>query len=153
MSIGKHERPNNGATDIWLTPIEIVNALGKFDLDPCGELNHPTADKIYTDNGLNQEWYGRVWLNPPYSEVDKWLYKLSEHGNGIALVFARMETKWAQAIIPKASSVFFPKGRIWFLTKEKQRKGNAGAPSMYLSFGEIPDWHKIGEGLIWIINH
>jgi len=153
MSIGKHERPNKGATDIWLTPLEIVNALGEFDLDPCGESFHKTANTIYTSNGLETEWFGRVWCNPPYSEVELWLEKLSNHNNGIALVFARMETKWAQRIIPKASSVFFPKGRIWFLTKELEKKGNAGAPSMFLSFGKIPEWNKIGDGLIWKINN
>jgi hypothetical protein len=62
-----------------------------------------------------------------------------------------MDVKWAQKIIPKATSVFFPKGRLFFLTRELKRKGNAGAPSMFLSFGEIPDWRKMGEGLIWKI--
>jgi len=46
MSIGKHERPNKGATDIWLTPLEIIDALGPFDLDPCGEQFHKTAKTI-----------------------------------------------------------------------------------------------------------
>lgn len=34
MSIGKHERPNKGATDVWLTPLEIIRQFGTFDLDP-----------------------------------------------------------------------------------------------------------------------
>lgn len=33
--IGSHTLPNNGESDIWLTPPEIVGALGHFDLDPC----------------------------------------------------------------------------------------------------------------------
>lgn len=152
MSIGKHERPNKGETDIWLTPLSIIEKLGKFDLDPCGESFHKTANIIYTKNGLEQPWFGRVWLNPPYSEVEQWLKKLVSHGNGIALVFARMDVKWVHNIIPCASSVFFPKGRMWFLTKELKKKGNAGAPSMFLSFGEIPDWKLLGEGLIWNMN-
>ena len=149
MSIGKHEKPNQGATDIWLTPLNIINTLGPFDLDPCGESHHPTANTIYTQGGLEREWFGRVWLNPPYSAVETWLNKLIEHGNGIALVFARLDTKWAQAIIPHTSSVFFPKGRLCFLTKELTTKGNAGAPSMFLSFGPIPNWKRLGSGLIW----
>ena len=33
-------------------------------------------------------------MNPPYgSETPKWLKKLSEHGNGIALIYARTETR------------------------------------------------------------
>lgn len=147
--IGGHERPNKGETDVWLTPLHIINALGAFDLDPCGESFHKTAKNIYTENGLEKEWLGRVWLNPPYSQVEKWLTRLAQHGSGIALVFARLDVKWAHKIIPMADSVFFPKGRLHFLTKTLQKKGNAGAPSMFLSFGEIPNWHNLGEGLIW----
>lgn len=152
MSIGKHEKPNKGETDIWLTPLDLIKPLGSFDLDPCGEAFHKTAKTIYTTSGLDKEWFGRVWLNPPYSEVEKWLDRLVAHGTGIALVFARMDVKWAQKIIPQATSVFFPKGRLYFLTKELKRKGNAGAPSMFLSFGEVPEWTKIGEGLVWKIK-
>jgi hypothetical protein len=148
MSISSHEKPNKGATDIWLTPLEIINKLGHFDLDPCGESFHKTANTIYTENGLEKKWFGRVWLNPPYSEVEKWLNRLCEHGNGIALVFARVDTKWAQKIMPKADSVFFPNRRLYFLTKELERKGNAGAPSMFLSFGEIPEWKNVMKGIV-----
>ena len=152
MSIGKHEKPNKGETDIWLTPLDLIRPLGVFDLDPCGESFHKTAKTIYTEGGLSKDWFGRVWLNPPYSEVEKWLDRLVEHGSGIALVFARMDVKWAHKILPQATSVFFPKGRLYFLTKELKIKGNAGAPSMFISFGEVPDWTKIGEGLIWKIK-
>ena len=152
MSIGKHEKPNKGETDIWLTPLDLIRPLGVFDLDPCGESFHKTAKTIYTEGGLSKDWFGRVWLNPPYSEVEKWLDRLVEHGSGIALVFARMDVKWAHKILPQATSVFFPKGRLYFLTKELKIKGNAGAPSMFISFGEVPDWTKIGEGLIWILK-
>lgn len=152
MSIGRHEKPNKGQTDVWLTPLPIIKALGEFDLDPCGEAFHPTAKTIYTERGLEQEWFGRVWLNPPYSTIEGWLDKLATHGNGVALVFARMDVKWAHKIIPQASSVFFPKGRLHFLTKDLEKKGNAGAPSMFLSFGHIPDWTALGEGLVWKIK-
>ena len=151
MGMSNHEKPIKGQTDIWLTPLHIIKSLGVFDLDPCGEQFHKTANQIYTENGLSQSWHGRIWLNPPYSEVEIWLNKLAQHNNGIALVFARLDTKWAHRIIPKASSVFFPKGRLSFLTKDLKKSGNAGAPSMFLSFGEIPEWQKIGEGLIWKI--
>jgi hypothetical protein len=47
----------------WLTPPEIIKALGEFDLDPCSPVDRPwdTAKKHYTilDNGLRQEWGGQ----------------------------------------------------------------------------------------------
>lgn len=145
--MGNHEAPNKGATDVWLTPLSIIEALGPFDLDPCGEIDHPTAIEIYTDGGLTKDWHRRVWLNPPYSNVGAWLDRLERHGRGIALVFARTDTRWAQRILPKATSVFFLASRIKFLRADKSLPpGTAGAPSMFLAFGERPDWHAVGPG-------
>ena len=145
-----HEAPNKGATDVWLTPLRIIRALGRFDLDPCGEAHWPTADKILTEHGLDADWEGRVWLNPPYSEVGLWVERLASHGSGIALVFARTETVWAQSILPKASSVFFPAKRIQFHRADGSKSASAGAPSMMLAFGEIPDWTTVMPG--WVAS-
>lgn len=64
------ERSEN-TTDEWYTPIEIIQSFGEFDLDPCAPMNPlwKTAKKMYNkeDDGLKQDWEGRVWLNPPYS--------------------------------------------------------------------------------------
>ena len=58
--------------DEWLTPPEIVKSLGEFDLDPCSPIERPwdTAKNHFTinDNGLIQNWFGRVWCNPPYGK-------------------------------------------------------------------------------------
>ena len=47
-------------TDEWYTPKEIIDALGKFDLDPCAPIIRPweTAKNHFTieDNGLNKEF-------------------------------------------------------------------------------------------------
>lgn len=95
--IGGHQRGYEGRGNEWLTPPEVLSALGEFDLDPCSPVSHPwdTARSHYTveDDGLSQEWFGRVWLNPPYGQsTGRWLHRLSLHGNGIALIFARTET-------------------------------------------------------------
>ena len=56
MAIGSHQSANM-KTDEWLTPPEIIKALGPFDLDPCSPINRPwdTARKHYTieNNGLS----------------------------------------------------------------------------------------------------
>ena len=95
--IGGHTQPNGGRTNEWLTPPEWIHALGPFDLDPCApiECPWPTAARHYTmlDNGLMQPWEGFVWCNPPYGRsTAKWLQRMADHGNGIALTFARTET-------------------------------------------------------------
>jgi hypothetical protein len=129
--------------DEWLTPPWILKALGEFDLDPC----HPHPDSapwfcaphIYTANGLEKEWFGRVWMNPPYgAETGKWLKKLSDHGNGTALVFARTETEmFFEHVWGKASAILFIQGRLFFHHVSGERaKNNSGAPSCLISYGE-----------------
>lgn len=98
------ERSAN-ASDEWYTPREIIEALGEFDLDPCAPMHPlwPTAKIMYNkqDNGLIQNWGGRIWLNPPYSKPLIWQFveKLAEHGNGIALLFNRCDSNKFQDII------------------------------------------------------
>lgn len=65
-------------TDQWYTPIEIINKVkavfgGYIDLDPasCTVANKTVQAAEYfdeSDNGLQQEWYGKVFGNPPYSK-------------------------------------------------------------------------------------
>lgn len=129
---------HKGATDIWLTPLNIIRALGDFDLDPCAYPGHDTAWTKWYEKGDEKEWHGRVWLNPPYSEVARWLDMLAEHGRGVALVFARTDTKWAQRHLRKATGVTFLKGRIKFLNDKFEESTNAGHGSMLLFYGEKP---------------
>ena len=55
--MGGHQAATMG-TDEWLTPPEIIKALGPFDLDPCSPITRPwdTALKHYSilDMGLLQ---------------------------------------------------------------------------------------------------
>jgi len=129
--------------DEWLTPPEIIQALGPFDLDPCAPIARPwdTAAQHYTvkDNGLASPWRGRVWCNPPYGrEAAAWLRRLAEHGDGVALIFARTETEmFFREVWPKASAVLFVEGRIYFHRVDGTRaKANSGAPSVLVAYGE-----------------
>jgi hypothetical protein len=140
--IGSHQS-SNMQNDEWLTPPHILEALGAFDLDPCAPIISPwiTAKNKFTieDDGLKQEWYGRVWCNPPYGlQAAEWLNKLAEHGDGIALIFARTETRmFFDHVWNKADAVLFIEGRLFFhyVTGEKA-PANAGAPSVLVAYGE-----------------
>lgn len=125
--IGGHQQPVM-KNDEWLTPPEIVGVLG------------PTATRQLTkfDDGLAQPWHGRVWMNPPYGrDVDQWMRKLAEHGNGVALIFARTETA---AFFPwvwdHAHAILFIKGRLHFHYVHGGRAAaNSGAPSVLIAYG------------------
>ncbi len=126
----------NADSIVWLTPLKFINSLGSFDLDPCGHKGHNTASKIIhpPDNGLLYDWNGRVWLNPPYGKEAKvWLEKLSKHGDGIALLFARLEAAWMRPYLK--SGFFLLHKRISFISDRKGYKGNAGSASILIPFG------------------
>lgn len=142
------ESPKEKRSDSWYTPLNIISQLGPFDLDPCGSREHKTATTIYDlqygDNGLLLPWFGRVWLNPPYSEACVWLDKLAEHGNGVALVFARTDTKWAQKHMKLADQVIFKAGRISFIRSDGSKGTSAGHGSMVLIYGDTKDYDIAG---------
>lgn len=127
----------------WLTPPEIIESLGEFDLDPCAP--HPDVRPWDTAKvhfykemgGLDKRWFGRVWCNPPYGRSTfDWIEKLSEHGNGIALIFARTETKgFHREIWNKADAIFFFKGRLKFHHVSGEQGGTANAPSCLVAYG------------------
>jgi len=146
-AIGSHHSARAGTTT-WLTPPEIIDALGgwqSFDLDPCAAPNPrpwPTARRmnaIEDGDGLRLEWDGRVWLNGPYgAELVDWLAKLGDHGQGTALMFARTETEMFQRQVwERASGLLFLEGRLFFHYPDGTRaKANGGAPSVLAAYGQ-----------------
>jgi hypothetical protein len=139
-AIGSHQAATGG-TDEWLTPPSLLASLGSFDLDPCAPIVRPwpTASRHFTiaDDGLTHPWHGRVWLNPPYSQAGKWLNRLAEHGDGLALIFARTETRlWFTHVWPHASALLFLRGRLVFHRIDgRPAAANAGAPHVLIAYG------------------
>ena len=114
-------------SDIWSTPKDIYNkflSMGAFD--PC-----PIDPKF---DGLNTDWESFVYVNPPYSEIRKWLDKALieiENGNthlAVFLVPARVDTKWFQEVVYGKHAYKFIKGRLKF----GQNTNSAPFPSMYI---------------------
>ena len=99
-----------------------------------------------------QKWVGRVWLNPPYgTQTATWLAKMVLHGNGIALIFARTETKmFFNYVWGEADALFFFKGRLKFYHSNGTKGGTAGAPSVLIAYGDnnariLKNCHLKGE--------
>lgn len=160
--ISGHERPNEGATNVWLTPKELIDALGPFDLDPCAADPRPfdigTVNFTEADDGLIKPWSGYVFANPPYGPwVGTWLERMRQHGNGIALVFARTDTKAMQLALRTADCVLFLAGRLTFLRSAppfEPGAQNAGAPSVLLAYGEaasqkLADFSRTRPGVFY----
>jgi hypothetical protein len=124
----------------WYTPSEVISlvhkVLGGIDLDPASsDIANKTvkAESIYTlsDNGLNQSWFGRVYLNPPYSAkligqfIDKLICHISlgDVTEAIVLTNNGTETKWGQILLANCDAMCFPSHRIRFLSPEGLKAG------------------------------
>lgn len=144
-AMGSHHSAKAQSVD-WFTPPFVIEALGgpeAFDLDPATSSAAPfqTARNIFTrvDNGLMRPWFGRVWLNPPYTnaELHAFMRKLADHGQGTALIFARTETQaFFETVWRRASGLLFLEGRLHFHHPDGTRApANAGAPSVLCAYG------------------
>jgi len=137
-----HEDKNNLSVD-WYTPAWVFERMGlQFDLDPCqpiGGISWIPCSRFYTlaDDGLKQTWQGSVFLNPPYGkETPKWLAKMHQHRNGMALLFARTDCAWFHDYVAKADAILFLKGRVKFVDGLGVSKGSgAGSGSMLIAWG------------------
>lgn len=135
------ERSKN-TTDEWYTPKEIINSLGSFDLDPCAPVVRlwDTAQNHFTkeDDGLSKEWFGRIWLNPPYSRplIESFIKKMADHNNGIALLFNRCDSKMFQEhVLGRVTAMLFMAKRIRFYKADGTQGGAPGCGSILVAYG------------------
>lgn len=143
----------------WYTPEWIIKAArktmaGQIDLDPatCQAANEWIgAEKIHTihDDGLSQEWRGRVWLNPPRGKIGNkssqgvWADKLIDEYHqghvteGIMLSKSAPGYEWWEDLF-RCWPVCFVRDRVRFIKLDKH--------------GEIADTGRAKAGTsIWYI--
>ena len=125
----------------YYTPLKIINmareVMGDIDLDPAtSEMaqSHVEARKYYTieDDGLQQEWAGRVWLNPPFDSANatRFIQKLTEGilvTEYVLLTCGPTDGRWLQIIAADADLMCLPKIRPKFWTP-KTNKWKSPAP-------------------------
>lgn len=119
MSEAKAYSDQKNWSNTYLTDPKLIELLGPFDLDPCVHTEMPwkTAERSFTieDDGLQQEWEGRVFMNPPYRNVVQWARKFVKCLSGVALLNGRAtETQATQIIMNHSNSIWFPRGRLTF---------------------------------------
>ncbi len=54
-----------------------ITNIAKFDLDPCGAFESHKAENYFTKefDGLKHDWFGSVFINPPFSNIEPWIIK------------------------------------------------------------------------------
>lgn len=152
---GKAHVSYNTGEEEWYTPPKYIEAarktMGDIDLDPAstGDANMIIrARKYYSvqDDGLKQNWEGKVWMNPPYSTelIGKFIFKLLESlktesvTEAIVLVNNATETKWFQPMIDLAKVICFPAGRVHFWNPGKETASPLQGQAV-LYFGDNKD--------------
>lgn len=147
---------NNSGNNEWYTPSKFIEAaravMGSIDTDPAScELANKTvkADVFYTreQNGLDQEWAGNVWMNPPYSSnlINDFCvmlahkYNMGETKQAIVLVNNATETKWFQHLLESSSAVCFPRSRIKFIDTNGNPSGAPLQGQAIIYMGSYPD--------------
>ena len=119
---------DNGTSDDYYTPPWLFKALNvEFDLDVCapaGGVPWIPAKRSLSiiDDGLNAEWHGSVWMNPPYSAPTPWIEKFIQHGNGICLIACSRSASFYK--LWNVSDAFFslPIPSIKFVTASGESK-------------------------------
>lgn len=133
--------PLTSNSDEWSTPQEIFDSLDQefhFTLDPCATDANHKAPVYFTreQNGLDVSWGGhRVFCNPPYSQISRWVEKAYYEGCKdntvvVLLIPSRTDTQYFHNYILHRSEIRFIQGRIKF----GEAKYNAPFPSMIVIF-------------------
>jgi site-specific DNA-methyltransferase (adenine-specific) len=128
-------------SDEWATPQDLFDRLNNtylFTLDPCATKDNAKCSAYYTatDDGLKRHWTGSVFVNPPYSQIKKWVKKAAEEALNcdiiVMLIPARTDTSYFHDYIYKKDNVQieFLRGRLRF----GKSKNSAPFPSMLVYF-------------------
>jgi site-specific DNA-methyltransferase (adenine-specific) len=104
-------------SDKWQTPLTLYNQLNEefhFNCDPC-----PIDWKEGDADGLEMEWGTSTFVNPPYSNVSKWIKKAydewQEGKQVVMLINAITDTIAFHEYIYGQAEIRFIKGRICFI--------------------------------------
>lgn len=149
------------ATDERFTPPDVIALRdcvwrGGTDTDPAwSPRSFSRARRCYTkrENGLRQIWHGRVWLNPPWSNVMPWLVRLLEHmrngpsceqREGMLCVRNDPPTAWFKLAAKHAQAVVLmgKRTRYWQWNPKRRRVEEGGSPefsSVIFYFGHDAD--------------
>lgn len=131
----------SSATDLWETPQKFFDDLNRefnFETDVCALPENAKCEKYFTpeQDGLEQEWTGVCWCNPPYGrQIGKWVEKAAKSdATVVMLVPARTDTAWFHDWILPFAEVRYVRGRLKFGGAEN----SAPFPSMVAIYRRRP---------------
>ena len=131
----------------WYTPTQHIElarkVFGQIDLDPASShvANQTVkAAQFFSQetNGLEKDWQGNVWLNPPYAQpaiahfADKMVaeWESGRVTGAIVLTHNYTDTAWFQKLARAATAICFTRGRVRFVSPT----GELAAPTQGQAF-------------------
>lgn len=147
---GSRMRTNSSnRKDVWQTPPELTELLTDISLDPCAAPDTDIGDTNWTeqDDGLSREWFGHVFVNPPFSTKNEWIKKCVDEQENTDCIYlltpdsTDVKKWWHRHIAPNADYIWFSEGRIKFIDPSSGDRG-IGKPTFGTAismFGEPHD--------------
>src|SRR6516164_4249774 len=154
----------------WFTPDQyfplVREVLGGIDLDPASHAQAQTivqATRYFTkaDNGLIQEWHGRVWLNPPYAPplIGQFVGKMLAERQARRMTAAIMLTHtysssgWFQSALAVTDAICLARSRVKFY-EPHGTTANPAQGQTFFYFGDEADkflrtFRAIGSASLW----
>lgn len=127
--------------------------FGGFTLDVAAADHNAKCPEYFTaeDDGLSKNWHGRVWCNPPYSDLRSWVSKAWDewHSDSTAISFRQRPTPPLTLI-----AMLVPANRTeqaWWQDLVESRRDREGSP-LRVEFlrGRMrfdrPDWQPGPKG-------
>jgi phage N-6-adenine-methyltransferase len=161
----KEGRPDK---DEWRTPISLVLALRRalklvFTLDPCADPYHSLEDAgvrdFYTreDDGLTQSWGSRVaFVNPPFSQKDRWVDKAileAKKGATVGVVLEAMTdgALFQKKCVPKAM-IYLLSPRVRFVDPQIDDLADSPMRGHYFAVFTSTDWRFMRPRTIEVLD-
>lgn len=139
--------------DIWQTPTEITQPLNEtigIDLDPCAGPDTQIADTNwsieYGKDGLKSNWFGNVFINPPFSNKTEFIKKSVEEKDNTDITVlltpdsTDVKSWYHNLICNHYKYTWFSKGRINYIDPKtgKQEKGVSFGTALHFMGGMDP---------------
>lgn len=143
---------DSGNTE-WYTPLEIVDlarqTMGGIDLDPFSSTvaNLEIKAKYYYNrwqNGLEQPWFGNVWMNHPFSRtmnklcIDKLVSEYNKENikQACCITYASTSEEWFRPLLQYPQC--FIHGRTNYLLPDGTKKKGVTKGSVVTYLGDDP---------------
>lgn len=151
-----------GKSNEWYSPKYFFDAMQvEFDQDVASPVDRTyccvPAKEFITENSLEKEWRGFVWMNPPFgsrNSIGLWLDKLYSHGSGIGLTPDRTSCPWWQKAAREANCVLLISRKVKFIRPDGTLGGSPSTGTSLFGYGKMAEMALInassnGLGLLF----